>query len=156
VSRTLILVPLFLLLSCSGTDYCAEAPLCENDKAINCERTCSVGPCSTGANIVECGPTASCSVVVGDLSSQRFFRSRALCVEDGSASCDAATAGAPVCDGQGLVMGCSGYNRIIRASCSQAGLYFTHSDCCRGNNQGDGGTQTDGGTPDGGSPDAGP
>ncbi len=152
--RPLLLVPLFLL-SCSSRDYCAEAPLCENGQAINCERTCSVGPCSTGANIVDCGESATCSVVVGDINSPRFFHSRALCVADGSASCDPSTAGAPVCDGQGTVMGCSGYNRVIRASCSQAGLYFTNADCCRGGTQGDGGTP-DGGSPDGGSPDAGP
>jgi hypothetical protein len=101
-------------------------------------------------------------VVVGDTSSQRFFRSRALCIEDGSASCDPDTAGPPVCDGSGLVMCCSGYKRVIRASCSQAGLYFTNADCCRtgaqsdGGTQTDGGTQPDGGTSDGGSPDAGP
>jgi hypothetical protein len=150
VSRALFLVPLFLLLSCSGDDECAKAPLCEDDKAINCERTCTVGPCSTGPNTVDCGPTASCSVVVGDTNSQSFFRSRALCIEEGSASCEPSTSGPPVCDGQGLVVGCSGYKRIIRASCSQAGLYFTSSDCCRGGGQGDGGV------PDGGSPDAGP
>ncbi|WP_224365279.1 hypothetical protein [Hyalangium versicolor] len=150
MSRALFLAPLFLLLSCSDRDYCAEAPLCEKDQAINCERSCSVGPCSTGANIVECGPTASCEFVIGDTTSPRFFRSRALCIEEGSASCDPDTSGPPVCDGQGLLMGCSGYKRIIRASCSQAALYFTSSDCCRS------GTPSDGGVPDGGSPDAGP
>ncbi len=146
--RLLLLTPLFLLLGCSGRDYCAETPLCEEDKAINCERSCTVGPCSTGANIVECGGTATCSVVVGDLTSQRFFRSRALCIEDGSASCDPATAPPPTCDGSGLVMGCSGYKRVIRASCSQAALYFTSADCCRTTTQPDGGTP--GGPTDGG------
>lgn len=150
MSRALLLVPLFLLLSCSDDDDCAKAPLCDNDKAINCERSCTVGPCSTGLNTLDCGPTASCSVVVGDTSSQRFFRSRALCIEDGSASCDPNTSGPPVCDGQGAITGCSGYKQIIRASCSQAGLYFTSSECCRGGSQGDGGV------PGGGSPDAGP
>lgn len=146
--HSLFVAPLLLLLACSGRDYCAEAPLCEEDKAINCERSCTVGPCSTGANIVDCGATASCSVVAGDLSSQRFFRSRALCIEDGSASCDPATAPPPTCDGSGLVMGCSGYKRVIRASCSQSALYFTSADCCRGTAQSDGGTP--GGSTDGG------
>jgi hypothetical protein len=156
VSRALCLAPLLLLLlSCADHDYCGEAPLCDNDRAINCERTCSVGPCSTGQNIVECGTAATCSVVVGDANSARFFASRAMCVEEGSASCDPATAGAPVCDGQGLIIGCSGYNRVIRASCSQAGLYFTQSECCRTGIPSDGGLP-DAGTPDAGSPDAGP
>ncbi len=147
--RPLLLAPLLLLLSCSSRDYCAEAPLCEQDKAINCEPSCTVGPCSTGPNIVDCGGSASCSVVVGETSSPRFFRSRALCIEDGSASCDPATAPPPTCDGSGLVMGCSGYKRIIRASCSQAALYFTSADCCRAT------AQPDGGMPDG-STDGGP
>ncbi|WP_224244301.1 hypothetical protein [Hyalangium gracile] len=150
MSKALLLVPLLLLLSCSDDDDCAKTPLCEEDKALNCERSCSVGPCSTGLNTVECGAAATCELVVGETSSPRFFRSRALCVEEGSASCDPDTAGAPVCEGQGLIIGCSGYKRVIRASCSQAGLYFTNSDCCRTGNPGDGGV------PDGGSPDAGP
>lgn len=145
---TFLLSPLLLLLACSARDYCAEAPLCEEDKAINCERSCTVGPCSTGANIVECGGPASCSVVVGDISSQRFFRSRALCIEDGSPPCDPALSPPPICDGSGLVIGCSGYKRIIRASCSQSALYFTTADCCRGVDQPDAGMpngSTDGG-----------
>lgn len=154
MSRALFLAPLLLLLSCSHDD-CADAPLCDNGKAVNCERTCSVGPCSTGVNTLDCGDSATCSVVVGDTNSSRFFHSRALCIENGSASCDPSTYGTPVCDGAGLVMGCSGYNRVIRASCSQAGLYFTSADCCRQGNPGDGGIP-DGGSPDGGSPDAGP
>jgi hypothetical protein len=150
VYRILSLAPLFLWLSCASRDTCAEAPLCEEDHAINCERSCTVGPCSTGANTVDCGASASCTVVVGDTTSPRFFRSRALCIEEGSESCDPAVAGAPLCDGQGLVVGCSGYKRVIRASCSQAALYFTNADCCRGSSTGDGGI------PDGGSPDGGP
>jgi hypothetical protein len=148
VHRPLLLAPLLLLLSCSDRDYCAEAPLCEQDKAINCERACTVGPCSTGPNIVECGATAACSVVVGDPTSQRFFRSRALCIEEGSASCDPEASPPPTCDGSGLVMGCSGYKRIIRASCSQSALYFTSAECCRGTDQPDGGMP--GGSTDGG------
>jgi hypothetical protein len=148
VNRPLLLTPLLLLLACSDRDYCAETPLCEEDKAINCERTCTVGPCSTGPNIVDCGATASCSVVVGDPTSQRFFRSRALCIEDVSASCEPATAPPPTCDGSGLVMGCSGYKRVIRASCSQSALYFTSADCCRATAQPDGGVP--GGSTDGG------
>jgi hypothetical protein len=147
--RALSLIPL-LLLSCSDRDYCAEAPLCEEGKAINCQRSCLVGPCSTGAHLFECGGSASCTVAVGDSTSALFFSARALCVEEGSAPCDPATAGAPVCDGLGAIMGCSGYKRVIRAPCSQAALYFTSSDCCRGILPGDGGV------PDGGSPDAGP
>ncbi|HVG60086.1 MAG TPA: hypothetical protein VNA24_16125 [Hyalangium sp.] len=146
---TFLLSPLLLLLACSDRDYCAEAPLCEQDKAINCEPSCTVGPCSTGPNTVECGSTASCSVVVGDTSSPRFFRSRALCIEEGTASCDPALSPPPTCDGAGLVMGCSGYKRIIRASCSQSALYFTTADCCRGI------VQPDAGMPDG-STDGGP
>jgi hypothetical protein len=45
-------------------------------------------------------------------------------------------------------MGCSGYKRIIRASCSQSALYFTSADCCRGTGQEDGGMP--GGSTDGG------
>jgi hypothetical protein len=148
MNRALSLVPLLLLLACSDREYCAEAPLCEEGRAINCERSCSVGPCSTGPHLLECGAGASCQVVLGDPSSPRFFRSRALCVEEGSASCDPATAAAPVCDGQGMITGCSGYKHVIRASCSQAALYFTHSACCRNSGQGDAGTPgepTDGG-----------
>jgi hypothetical protein len=151
VNRALLLAPLFLLLSCSDRDYCAEAPSCDRDLAINCEPSCTVGPCSTGPHLLECGDTASCTVVVGETSSPRFFRSRALCVEEGSASCEPTTAAAPVCDGQGAITGCSGYKRVIRAPCAQAALYFTESACCRNTGQPDGGT--DGGT--GGSTDGG-
>lgn len=145
--RALLLLPL-LLLACSDRDLCAESPLCEKDQAINCEPTCTVGPCSTGPSVLECGGSAQCTIVPGDLSSSRFHRSRALCVEEGSESCDPATAAPPVCDGTGLIQGCSEYKRVIRASCSQAALYFTRTDCCRGG----GGGQEDGGTPDGGAP----
>ena len=54
-----------------------------------------------------------CSVVPGDVNSQRFFRSRALCVQEGNASCDPATAGAPVCEGTSVVIGGFGYNRAL-------------------------------------------
>lgn len=151
MNRALLLAPLFLLLSCNDRDYCAEAPSCDKNLAINCEPSCTVGPCSTGPHLLGCGDFASCTVVVGETSSPRFFRSRALCVEDGTASCDPSTADAPVCDGQGAIIGCSGYKRVIRAPCAQAALYFTDSACCRNTSPPDGGP--DGGT--GGSPDGG-
>ena len=149
--RALSLAPLLLLLGCSERDLCAESPLCEENRAINCEPSCTVGPCSTGAHTLECGGQAMCSVVPGDVNSQRFFRSRALCVQEGNASCDPATAGAPVCEGTSVVIGCSGYNRLIRAPCAQSALYFTEAACCRGGGGGgdggvpDAGTSTDGG-----------
>ncbi len=146
--RVLCLAPLLLLLACSGRDLCAEAPLCEENRATNCEPTCTVGPCSTGAHTLECGEEATCSIVLGDPASARYFRSRALCVQEGSASCDPATAGAPVCEGNKVVTGCSGYRRIIRAPCAQSALYFTDAPCCRSGGNGggtDGGTSTDGG-----------
>ncbi|HYH98043.1 hypothetical protein [Hyalangium sp.] len=147
MNRALLLAPLFLLLSCSDRDYCAEAPRCDEAYAINCEPSCTVGPCSTGPHLLECEAGERCTVVVGDSSSPRFFRSRALCVEEGSASCDPATAPAPVCEEQGVITGCSGYKRVIRTSCSQAALYFTESKCCRETPQVDGGPidSTDGG-----------
>ena len=145
--RALLLAPLLLLLGCSERDVCAEAPLCEEDVAINCEPTCTVGPCSTGPHRLECGETATCAIVTGEVGSQRFFRSRALCVQEGTASCDPATAGAPTCEGTSVVVGCSEYKRLIRAPCGQAALYFTEAACCRGGGFPlDGGTTTDGGT----------
>ncbi|ADO74069.1 hypothetical protein [Stigmatella aurantiaca] len=146
----LLLLPL-LLLACSDRDLCTEAPLCEDGRAINCEPSCPVGPCSTGPSSLACGESATCTIVPGDLASPRFFRSRALCVEEGSASCDPATAGPPVCPGDGLIQGCSAYKRVIRAPCAQAVLYFTNVACCSGAGP------VDGGTPDGGtSSDGGP
>ncbi|MDY7228630.1 hypothetical protein [Hyalangium rubrum] len=151
--RLLPLAPLLWLLACNDRDLCAESPLCEENRAVNCEPSCTVGPCSNGPNILPCGESAMCSIVPGDINSQRFFRSRALCVQEGSASCDPTTSGAPTCDGQGaqgIISGCSEYKRVIRASCTQAGLYFSNTACCQGE-------PTDGGTPDGGTstPDGG-
>jgi hypothetical protein len=150
VYRVLSLAPLLFLLACSERDLCAEAPLCEEDRAINCEPTCTVGPCSTGSHTLECGENATCSIVTGDVSSARFFRSRALCVQEGSASCDPATSGAPVCEGTSVVVGCSDYKRVIRAPCAQSALYFTNAPCCRGGGSGDGGVADGGTSTDGG------
>jgi hypothetical protein len=151
VHRALFVAPLLLLLACSDRDLCAEAPLCEENRAINCEPTCTVGPCSTGAHPLDCGDTATCTIVTGDLASPRFFRSRALCVQEGSASCDPATAPAPVCEGKTIVTGCSEYKRVIRASCSQSALYFSNAPCClTGGGPGDGGVPDAGTSTDGG------
>jgi hypothetical protein len=112
-----------------------------------------VGPCSNGAQFQTCAENEACTIVPGDINSARFFRSRALCVQ-GTASCDPTTTSAPVCDGQGMVMGCSAYRRVIRVSCAQAGLYFENPACCRGTGGTDGGTDggtgADGGVGDGG------
>jgi hypothetical protein len=151
VYRALSLAPLLLLLGCSERDLCAEAPTCDENLAINCEPSCTVGPCSTGPHTLECGDNARCSVITGDTSSPRFFRSRALCIEEGNASCDPATAGEPVCEGTSVVTGCSGYKRVIRAPCSQSALYFTDAPaCCRGGGSGDGGVPDGGTSTDGG------
>jgi hypothetical protein len=150
----LLLLPL-LLVACSDPDLCIGAPTCDEGRAINCEPSCAVGPCSTGPSILVCGEETACTIVPGDLASPRFFRSRALCVEEGSASCDPTTAGPPVCLGDGLIRGCSEYKRVIQASCSQAVLYFQDIACCSGASPADGGVP-DGGSPDGGSPDGGP
>ncbi|XXF76482.1 hypothetical protein P2318_26005 [Myxococcaceae bacterium GXIMD 01537] len=149
--RFLTLAPLLLLCACSETDYCAEAPLCEDGRAINCEPSCTVGPCSTGPHFQTCAESEACTIVPGDLTSSRYFRSRALCVQ-GAEACDPATAGPPSCDGQGSVTGCSGYKRVIHTSCSQAGLYFESAPCCRGAPNP---STPDAGTPDGGVPDGG-
>lgn len=146
--RFLPLAALFLLSACSSEPTCAEAPRCDEEGvALNCEPSCTVGPCSTGPHLLQCGEGERCTVVTGDLGSAHYHRSRALCVQGGEA-CDPATAGAPVCDGTGMVTGCSGYKRVIRTACSQAGLYFENAGCCR---SGSTPSPSDGGVPDGGS-----
>jgi hypothetical protein len=149
--RTLPLAALLLLLSaCSERDLCAETPLCEEGRAINCESACTVGPCSNGPQFQTCGEAESCTVVLGDQETQRFRRSRAVCAQ-GEATCEPATAGPPTCDSEGNVTGCSAYKRTIRVACAQSGLFFENAACCRGivppNTTTDGGTSgTDGGT----------
>ncbi len=149
--RTLPLAALLLLLSaCSERDLCAETPLCEEGRAINCESACTVGPCSNGPQFQTCGEGESCTVVLGDQETQRFRRSRAVCAQ-GEATCEPATAGPPTCDSEGNVTGCSAYKRTIRVACAQSGLFFENAACCRGivppNTSTDGGTSgTDGGT----------
>lgn len=149
--RLLPLATLLLLSACSTSDPCNEAPKCDGTLAINCEPSCLVGPCSNGAQFTTCTESETCTIIPGDVSSSRFFRSRALCVQ-GTGSCDPATSGAPTCDGQGNVSGCSAYKHVIHTSCSQAGLYFEDAACCR--NGGTPGTP-DAGTSDGGVPDGG-
>lgn len=146
--RPLPLAALLLLLSaCTERDLCAETPLCEDGRAINCESACTVGPCSNGPQFQACGEAEACTIVLGDQETQRFRRSRAVCAQ-GQDACDPTTASAPTCDSEGNVTGCSAYKRTIRVSCSQAGLFFENAACCRG------GTTppppTDGGVPDGG------
>jgi hypothetical protein len=135
------------LAGCPARDYCAESPLCEDNRAVNCEPSCQVGPCSNGPKFRECGAQTRCEIRPGDPSSTRFFRARAVCVLPQTDVCDPATAPTPTCDGLGNITGCSAYKRVIVASCSQAGLFFASSACCA-SGPGDGGT--DGGTPDGG------
>ncbi|HLL52430.1 MAG TPA: hypothetical protein VK447_02730 [Myxococcaceae bacterium] len=131
-----------LATGCPARDYCAESPLCEDNRAINCEPICQVGPCSNGPKFRECGASATCRIVPGDPSSARFFRGRAVCVLPQTDVCDPATAPAPTCDGLGNITGCSAYRRVIVASCSQAGLFFAQPACCA--------SGADGGVPDGG------
>lgn len=146
--RTLPLAALLLLLSaCTERDLCAETPLCEEGRAINCESACTVGPCSNGPQFQTCGEAEACTVVLGDQETQRFRRSRAVCAQ-GQDACDPATAGAPTCDGERNVTGCSAYKRTIRVACSQAGLFFEDAACCRGVTTSP--PPTDGGLPDGG------
>lgn len=139
---------------CPERDLCAEAPLCEEGLAINCELGCSVGPCSNGPRIRECSARSECEIVPGPLSSTRFFRTRALCVLEATGTCDPATAPPPTCDGLGTITGCSAYRRVIEASCTQANLFFQDTSCCThppdAGTSGDGGTPGDGGTADGG------
>ncbi len=133
-------------------DLCAQAPRCDDTEAINCETACTVGPCSTGPTVQECGEGASCTVVPGSRSDSRFYRSRAVCALEREA-CNPADAPPPVCEGNRLVTGCSAYLRNIRVPCSQAGLYFAQVPaCCQG---GGGDAGTDAGTGDAGTPDAG-
>lgn len=134
------------LAGCPGDD-CADAPVCRNGKAVNCVSSCSVGPCSTGATIRDCGEQ-QCEVIAGDPQSIRFSIARAVCVNDPNA-CDPSTSGPPVCDLKGSVTGCSPYKRIITASCAQAAVFFADAPCCTT------GVNADAGTVDAGVPDAG-
>lgn len=150
-------VPLALLVlltsACSGGDLCAQAPRCDGSEAINCETACPVGPCSTGPTVQDCGEGATCTVVPGGRTDPRFYRSRAVCALDLKA-CNPADAGAPVCEGERMVRGCSAYLRDIRVPCSQAGLYFAQAPACCQGGTADGGSP-DAGTADGGIPDGG-
>lgn len=152
--RTLSLAVLLLLSACTERDLCAETPLCEEGRAINCESACTVGPCSNGPQFQTCGEAESCTIALGDQETQRFRRSRAVCAQ-GQEACEPATAAAPTCDSEGNVTGCSAYKRTIRVSCSQAGLFFEDAACCRG---GTTPPPADGGVSDGGTSgsDAGP
>ncbi|WP_342375610.1 hypothetical protein NVS55_30560 [Myxococcus stipitatus] len=169
MSRYLSSLLLVLFLSaCSSEDPCDEAPRCDGSEALNCEVACTVGPCSTGAIFQQCEQGTTCTVVAGDRSDSRFYRSRAVCARSLSV-CDPATAPAPTCEDGRFVVGCGAHRRDIRAFCSQAALYFKKVPECCLNGGGDGGVtdggtdggstdggSTDGGTTDAGSPDAGP
>lgn len=159
-SRAVLLfaVPASLALAllaggCPSGDLCAQAPLCDNNRTINCEPDCFSNPCSNGAKFHDCGAGATCEIRPGNLGSERFFRARAVCTVNGSDSCDPATAPAPTCDGLGNITGCSEYHRLTVAACSQAWLFFANAACCAGG--GDGG-RPDAGPPDGGMSDGGP
>ncbi|MFL5319190.1 MAG: hypothetical protein ACJ790_06000 [Myxococcaceae bacterium] len=148
-----VVTALFVLgLAGCPTDDCANAPACQNGKALNCVDSCSVGPCSTGANFRDCGQL-SCEVVIGNPASVRFSHDRALCVNDATA-CDPKTAPPPQCDFKGSVSGCSQYGRNITADCAQAAVFFDNATCCLTNVNPDAGAP-DSGTPDAGSPDGG-
>ncbi|NTX12551.1 hypothetical protein HUA76_17275 [Myxococcus sp. CA056] len=146
-----------LVSACSDGDPCSQAPRCDDSEALNCETACTVGPCSTGAIFQECDQGTTCTVVPGDRSDARFYRSRAVCARSLTA-CDPATAPEPVCEDGRFVTGCGAHHRDIRAFCSQAALYFAKVPACCVTGPGDGGADagTDGGTGDGGIPDAGP
>ena len=149
----LLLASLALLTSaCSGGDLCAQAPRCDDTEALNCETACTVGPCSTGPTVQDCGEGATCTVVPGDRNDARFYRSRAVCAR-GLAACNPADAPPPVCEDGRFVTGCSAYRRDIRVPCTQAGLYFAQVPACCRAGAGDGGS--DAGTPDAGTSDAG-
>jgi hypothetical protein len=155
----LLLLASFALLAsaCSGGDLCAQAPRCDDTEAINCETGCTVGPCSTGPTVQDCGEDTTCTVVPGDRTDARFYRARAVCARALTA-CNPADAPPPVCEGERFVTGCSAYRRDLRVPCAQAALYFAQVPaCCRGA-AGDGGSDAgtpDAGTGDGGIPDAG-
>ncbi|GHG63648.1 hypothetical protein [Comamonas sp. JC664] len=146
-----------LTSACSG-DLCSQAPRCDGSEALNCEPECTVGPCSSGPLLQECTSGTTCTVVPGDLTDARFYRSRAVCAVSLDA-CDPATAAASTCGEDRFVTGCGAHRRVIRVSCSQSGLYFAQAPaCCQGAGPGDGGTDAgtggDGGT-DAGTADAG-
>jgi hypothetical protein len=146
----LVLLAAALVLACAGADLCGQSPLCDENQATNCEPSCTVGPCSNSPFSQDCGEGATCQVLPGDINSTRFFRSRALCVVNGSDVCDPDTAPAPTCDGLGNVQGCSAYGHFVVTPCSESGLFFANAGCCSG----DGGT-SDGGLGDGGMSDGG-
>lgn len=147
------LLLVLLTSACSGGDLCSQAPRCDGTEALNCEPTCTVGPCSSGPSVQECGEDTTCTVVPGDRNDPRFYRSRAVCAKE-LAACNPADAAPPVCEEGRFAVGCSAYRRTIRVSCSQAGLYFTQAPACCSGTGGDAGTP-DAGTGDGGIPDAG-
>ena len=129
------------------SDECADAPACNGARALNCIAACSVGPCSTGVFVSECGE-GQCEVVPGDPASTRFSADRAVCAISKD-SCDPSAQ--PICDGAGSVTGCSAYKRVITIPCSRAGSFFENARCCAsGINE-----TPDAGSPDGGHPDSG-
>ncbi|MFY1830209.1 hypothetical protein ACN47A_30115 [Myxococcus fulvus] len=146
-----------LVTACSDGNPCDQAPRCDEGEALNCETACTVGPCSTGPVFQQCDRGATCTVVPGDRSDARFYRSRAVCALS-LTQCDPATAPAPVCEDERFVTGCGAHRRDIRVFCSQSALYFDKVPTCCITGPGDGGTDagTDAGTGDGGIPDAGP
>jgi hypothetical protein len=139
-----------VLAGCESENLCGLSPLCRDGQAINCDPSCTVGPCSNSPTFQDCpADTTTCVVALGDPSSTRFFRSRAVCQVTGSASCDPAVAGPPVCDGLGSVEGCSAYGEVIHASCESASTFFEDAACCSGPLDGGTDAGTDAGT-DGG------
>lgn len=136
-----------VLAGCESENLCGLSPLCRDGQAINCDLSCTVGPCSNSPTFQDCpADTTTCVIAVGDQTSTRFFRSRAVCRLNGSASCDPAASAPPVCDGLGNVEGCSAYGEVIHVSCASASTFFEEAACC--SEPFDAGT--DGGT-DGGS-----
>jgi hypothetical protein len=155
--RLLSLCLLALLCACPERDYCAESPLCEEGRAINCDALCTAHPCTNSPRVSTCGESARCTVVPGPPDSPRFYKSRALCVVESSDTCEPQAAPPPTCDALGRVQGCSAYRRTVVAPCSQAELFFESAPCCRSAPDG-GGPAADAGAeaPDaGGSADGG-
>lgn len=147
------------LMGCEEGNLCGLSPLCRDGQAINCDPSCTVGPCSNSPTFQDCPEdTTTCVIAVGKQDSTRFFRSRAVCQLNGSASCDPSVSAPPVCDGLGSVQGCSAYGEVIVASCTSAATFFEDAACCSqpfdGGTDGGADAGTDAGT-DGGIDDAG-
>jgi len=131
---------LWMFAGCEYPDLCRLAPTCEENRATNCDYSCS--GCSGSPDLRECG-TATCQVLAGDPTSPAFFRDRAACVVPGSGDCDPQTAGAPTCQ-DGVIRGCSAYRKVVEANCARADRYFEDTTCCGLPQGGDDGG-TDGG-----------